>query len=144
MKSVGHLGELLLARWLKSQDMEVLAQNWQCRWGELDIVAQAPDQTLLFIEVKTRQAQSLDQGGLLAINQNKQTKVTQAALLFLADNPELAERSMRFDVALLVYQRAGSPLGNRGMITDLGTGTIPGQGEHQFWLVDYIPDAFTP
>lgn len=35
------------------QGYSVLARNWRCRWGELDIVA-CEDSTLVVVEVKTR------------------------------------------------------------------------------------------
>ncbi|MGB8404267.1 MAG: YraN family protein [Mycobacterium sp.] len=52
---IGALGEQLAVDHLTSQGMTVLARNWRCRWGELDIIA-ADDggDTVVFVEVKAR------------------------------------------------------------------------------------------
>ena len=40
---------------LTALGMQVLARNWRCRYGELDVIATDPsDRTLVFVEVKTR------------------------------------------------------------------------------------------
>lgn len=144
MKIIGHLGEALLGQWLESQAKVILSQNWHCRWGELDLIAQAPDQSISFIEVKTRQARGLDEGGRLALTPSKQAKIIQAAQLYLADHPALAELPMTFDVALIYYQPEARSMTKDMQSLDLGTKTIPGQGTFQFWLIDYIADAFSP
>ena len=105
MKEIGDLGEQLLSRWLELHDYQILKRNWRCRWGEMDIVAQDKVSGLIaFVEVKTRSDRNWDADGLLAIDSNKQQKLTQTASLFLAKHPELAELPCRFDVGLVSYQ----------------------------------------
>lgn len=47
-------GEELAAAWLTRRGWTVLARNWRCRTGELDIVARDPQGALVACEVKTR------------------------------------------------------------------------------------------
>ena len=50
---VGRHGETVVARRLETDGWEVLARNWRCEHGELDIVAVDGD-CLVAVEVKTR------------------------------------------------------------------------------------------
>jgi putative endonuclease len=50
---LGRLGEDLAVRQLGAQGYDILARNWRCREGELDIVAQ-DGEWLVFVEVRTR------------------------------------------------------------------------------------------
>ena len=61
MKDIGTLGEELVIRWL-GQSCDLLKQNWRCRWGEIDlIVRDKKEQTIIFVEVKTRSQNNWDQ-----------------------------------------------------------------------------------
>lgn len=53
--AVGAYGERVAARHLQEAGLVVLARNWRCRDGEIDIVARDGD-TLVFCEVKTRRS----------------------------------------------------------------------------------------
>lgn len=50
----GLRGEQLAARYLHNKGYDIIAANYQTKLGETDIVAQAPDGTICFVEVKTR------------------------------------------------------------------------------------------
>lgn len=99
-RQAGNAGENLVAELLKENGWQVLATQWHCRWGELDIVAR--DRTwLIFVEVKTRGDRNWDEGGLLAISSQKQRKLYLAASEFLKRHPQLAHLDCRFDIALV-------------------------------------------
>jgi putative endonuclease len=99
-KQAGNAGENLVADLLKANGWQIIATQWHCRWGELDIVAR--DRTwLLFVEVKTRSSNSWDESGLLAITAQKQRKLILAALEFLRLHPNLVNLDCRFDIALV-------------------------------------------
>ena len=49
---VGKHGEDIACEYLISKRYKILARNWRKQWGEIDIVARAPDTTLVFCEVK--------------------------------------------------------------------------------------------
>jgi putative endonuclease len=105
MKKIGRLGEQLVSLWLESQGYEILARNWSCRWGEIDLIAQdIPQNTLAFVEVKTRRDRNWDEDGKNALNLAKQTKLEKTASLYLAQYPELAELNCRFDLAVVRYR----------------------------------------
>jgi len=99
-KILGNLGENLVTELLKAQGWQILATQWHCRWGELDIVA-CDREWLIFVEVKTRTPNNWDLNGALAISKSKQKKIHLSALDFLRCHPQLYDLSCRFDVALV-------------------------------------------
>ncbi|HWG83902.1 MAG TPA: YraN family protein [Deinococcales bacterium] len=50
----GAWAEDAAVRRLEAAGLRVLARNWRCRGGELDVVARDRDGTLVFVEVKQR------------------------------------------------------------------------------------------
>jgi putative endonuclease len=50
---LGQRGEELACAYLVEKGYRILERNFRQPWGELDIVAIAPDKTLVFVEVKT-------------------------------------------------------------------------------------------
>ena len=55
MNVIGQRGEELAATFIEKMGYLVLAKNWRCERGELDLVAK-DGVTLVFIEVKTRRS----------------------------------------------------------------------------------------
>jgi putative endonuclease len=132
----GKQGEEVVAQWLMSRGGKILQQRWRSKVGEIDIIGLESD-TLLFIEVKTRNRSNWDADGLLAITPQKQAKIVRTAQLFLLKHPHLAEQPCRFDVAIVRHQPisrsiVGTPL---HLFTDLAAG-------QNMLLIGYIPGAF--
>jgi putative endonuclease len=100
-KALGNLGENLVIELLKAQGWQILATQWHCPWGELDIVASDRLTWLIFVEVKTRSFVNWDLNGAMAITKSKQKKLHLSALEFLGMHPQLSHLSCRFDVALV-------------------------------------------
>jgi putative endonuclease len=50
---LGRRGEALAVQYLQAQGLVVLARNWRCDIGEIDVIAR-DDDVLVFCEVKTR------------------------------------------------------------------------------------------
>ncbi len=51
--ALGRLGESLAADYLRRKGYRIIGRNYKSKIGELDLIA-AKDQTLVFVEVKTR------------------------------------------------------------------------------------------
>lgn len=102
-KQIGNLGESLVKDYLISLDYQIIAQQWHCPLGEIDIIA-TNNEWLVFVEVKTRSVQNWDEDGLLAISISKQQKLILTAQSFLVNYPD-PDKSVRFDVALVHHDR---------------------------------------
>ena len=92
----GNRGEAAVARYLRQRDYTLLASQWRCRFGELDLVARDRQGTLCFVEVKLRGS------GAIAlprefVDSRKQQRLRNAAEMYLSQQ-EL-DAPARFDVA---------------------------------------------
>jgi putative endonuclease len=110
--AVGRYGEQLAAEHLEAAGLEILARNWRCRAGELDIVAREGD-VLAIVEVKTRS--SLAYGAPAeAVGRAKSARIRQLALRWIMAQRELGEpvfwSAVRFDVVSVVRGRSGVEL----------------------------------
>ena len=144
MKNIGALGEALVAQWLQLQNYKLLEQNWRCRWGEIDIIAQERvSKAIAFVEVKTRSSNNWDEGGLLAIDSAKQAKIIATAEMFLAKYPHLAELPCRFDVALVSYishKDIGKIKPTQPAILKIGQAV--NRDKYQLTIKSYLQSAF--
>lgn len=108
---LGPYGEKLAARHLKRAGLKILARNYRCPAGEADIIAlektTAPDETIVFVEVKTR---SCDKYTVpeSAVDFAKQQKLRGIAEYYLATH-KTGSRAVRFDVVSLVIPLGGEP-----------------------------------
>ncbi len=134
--NTGELGEEVVAQWLLAHGGKILHRRWRWKGGEIDLIA-IDGETLLFIEVKTRNQHNWDTNGVLAITPPKQAKIIRTAELFLVKHPQLAEYPCRFDVALVRHQ----PLQQVIVDSPLHILTDPDANECML-LLSYIPGAF--
>ena len=94
---IGALGERLAVQHLQSVGLRVLARNWRCRYGELDVIA-ADDavRVAVFVEVKTRTTDRF--GGVeYAVTPDKLRRLRRLAGLWLAGQDARWSR-VRIDV----------------------------------------------
>jgi putative endonuclease len=95
--AAGHQAETAASRFLQEQHLTILARNYRCRTGELDIVAQSADGVVIIAEVRLR-ARCNYGGGAASVDWRKQRKILRATRHLLATHPELARCALRFDV----------------------------------------------
>jgi len=82
--SLGEKGEVLAAQLLTKQKFVIVAKNYKCPIGEIDLVANQ-GKTLYFIEVKTRSSTRFGWPAE-AVTNAKQQKLRQLALYYTAEN----------------------------------------------------------
>ncbi len=95
-KELGRRGEEAAAAYLMRRGYRVLERNYRVAPGEIDIIAEAADHTLVFAEVKTRRTTRFGRPSE-AVDYRKQQKIITCARWYLQEN-RLQERYCRFDV----------------------------------------------
>ena len=103
-QSAGNRGEAAAARCLRQRGYTLLASQWRCRFGELDLVARDRRGTLCIVEVKLRGVGSIALPREF-VDIRKQQRLRSAAELYLASGG--LDAPVRFDVAE-VYDEGGS------------------------------------
>jgi putative endonuclease len=93
----GRHAENVAAAFLQQQGLELVARNYRCRFGEIDLIAR-DGKTLVFVEVRMRSSNSFG-GAAASITAAKRGKLTRAARHYLAGTARMP--ACRFD-ALLV------------------------------------------
>lgn len=102
----GEAAESLAAAHLEAAGLRLLARNYRCRGGELDLVALA-GRTLVFVEVRLRGSAAFG-GAAESITAKKRRRVILAASHYLATHPADAGRDCRFDCVLLARLERGA------------------------------------
>ena len=116
-KKLGRVGERAAARHLKSNGYRILARNFACPVGELDLVCYH-DGAIVFVEVKTRQHDtSTDPEENITRAKRRKLELTARAWLASHREPDCA---YRFDAVSVI---------------------VPADGETR---VRHIVDAFEP
>ncbi|ETK33968.1 YraN family protein [Microbispora corallina] len=95
---LGRHGEQLAADFLEAAGVRILARNWRCAEGEIDIVARDGN-ALVVVEVKTRSGRSHGTA-FEAVTQGKLLRLRSLAGRWLASQTERFD-SIRVDVIAL-------------------------------------------
>lgn len=96
--AAGRLAEDLAACFLEKRGLTVLARNFRCRGGEIDVVCR-DGRTLVFVEVRLRRSAGFG-GAAASITGSKQRRIILAAQHYLAAN-DRHDSDCRFDCVLL-------------------------------------------
>lgn len=105
--ALGRYGEQLAAEHLAAAGMTVLARNWRCDRGELDLVLRDLDGTVVFCEVKTRAGTGFGTPAE-AVGRVKARRLRLLACRYLLEHPS-GGAPLRFDVVGIVRRRGEAP-----------------------------------
>ncbi|MBO5317862.1 MAG: YraN family protein [Oscillospiraceae bacterium] len=90
----GAWGEALAAKYLRKKKFRILATNYRCRFGEIDIIA-SNKENLVFVEVKLRKSDKFA-NAFEFVDRYKQERLRTTAQMYLSQTP--TELQPRFDV----------------------------------------------
>lgn len=91
---LGAWGESLAGDYLRAKRYKILAINYRCRYGEIDLIA-SKGAFLAFVEVKLRKSDKFAQAAEY-VDFYKQNRIRTTAEMYLAENA--TELQPRFDV----------------------------------------------
>ena len=103
-RRLGRRGEDIAVGHLQRRGYVIVARNWRCPAGEIDIVAQEGE-TLAFVEVRTRRGERFGTPEE-SITPDKQAKLVTLAETYLQEE-DLTDVAWRIDVVGIVLGRHG-------------------------------------
>lgn len=115
---LGRRGEKLACKYLKKLGYRILARNYRCPVGEIDLIAMDGD-VIAFAEVKTRSSEDAADVER-AVGPAKQRQLTRTAKFYLTHCPAAQDHPCRFDILGIVSRDGDKP------------------------EIRHIPDAFDP
>jgi putative endonuclease len=95
----GRRAEYLGRTFLEKHGLRVLAANYRCRFGELDLVMTQGEE-LVIVEIRYRRRTGFI-GPVDSISPAKRRRIARAAAHFLQRNRRFGNRAVRFDVLAL-------------------------------------------
>ena len=103
-RAAGLRGEAEVAKYLRKKGYTLLASQWRCRFGELDLVAKSRRGIICFVEVKLRSAGSIALPREF-VDSHKQERLRKAAAAYLSTHE--IDAPARFDVAEVYAEENG-------------------------------------
>ena len=100
-RSIGLEYESKAETYLLSKGYQILEKNYRCRFGEIDIIAKAKDQTIVFVEVKARSNAKYGTS-YEALTPAKCQKIRKTSNFYILDKKLNWNQSYRYDV--IVFQ----------------------------------------
>ncbi len=105
-QDTGKIGENLAKTYLEEKGYKILHENWRQGILEIDLIAKS-GQLLIFVEVKTRKANSLIEPHM-AVNKAKQQTLIRAAKAFVGRYG--VEDEVRFDIVAVSNSDSSSEI----------------------------------
>ena len=103
MRQLGGQAEQLAAAYLNQQGLKLVTSNYQCRFGEIDLVMREGI-TLVFVEVRLRSNANFG-GAAMSITASKQQRLARTAEHYLQ---QYGESACRFDAILMSEMDMGN------------------------------------
>ena len=107
-RNIGQQYENLAADYLGKHGCRIIARNFRCQRGEIDLVVQE-DRTVAFVEVKYRTNDNFG-SAISMVTAAKQRKLIYTAQIFLQQNNKLSSLDARFDVVGITPTANGNEL----------------------------------
>lgn len=112
---LGRQGENLACVYLGRKGYKIIEKNFRKKWGEIDIIAKAPDRTLVFVEVKTMIFSEASADELLSENllpedqltREKFLKLSRTAAGYAASRPDLINDKAGWQIDLIAINIKG-------------------------------------
>ena len=95
----GYRAEQRVARWLEQQGVEIMAQNYRTRLGEIDLILRE-DGSIAITEIRQRRSTQFG-GAAASITLAKQQRLMRLAQLWLQQHPEFRNATLRFDAIVI-------------------------------------------
>ncbi len=97
----GQAAEWIAAMFLMVRGYRILARQYKCPVGEIDIIARRRD-TVVFVEVKTRNS---DAEARHAISERQKNRIINSSRAYLQKHPGFSTLTQRFDAVLVIPWR---------------------------------------
>ena len=99
---LGNIGEGMAAEHLETHRYKVLRRNYRCTGGEVDIVAEDADGTLVFVEVKTRRSDAYGSPAQ-AVGKAKLRRIRKAIEAYCAKEQVPHDVQVRIDIIAITF-----------------------------------------
>ncbi len=119
-KSLGQIGEDLACEYLVKKGYRILKRNYWQPWGEIDIIARARNNTLIFVEVKALQEYGQgndndddDDKGIKPedhLTASKLQKLQRTCQKFVSGNSEMVDEKRGWQIDLVAITLPANPL----------------------------------
>ena len=100
---IGQQAEDIALKFLQAKGMRLIARNYRCKLGEIDLVMQ-DDGALVFIEVRYRKQSDFGDGAE-SVDFRKQQKIIRSADHFLQQHRQYSQSPCRIDVISISKQQ---------------------------------------
>jgi putative endonuclease len=99
----GEAGEMLAAKLLRSHGYKIIAKNFRSKFGEIDLIAYDPKNTLVFVEVKARWGKKFGSPED-AVGPRKLAKIVKTAQYYCLKN-NISSVPQRIDVVAIQIEK---------------------------------------
>lgn len=100
---LGRWGEGIAAEYLRKKHYTLVAANYRCRFGEIDLIVENRH-FLVFVEVKLRKSAAFAEA-MEFVDRRKQERLKETAAMYLSQNE--TQKQPRFDV-IEIYAPEGT------------------------------------